>query len=96
MKPQLADFEAERMLQEAKYIWSDKHGGFLRARRKGQSAADYEGSNPDVISAEEVSDHGLTEPRLDALLGDRRMALEHRRMALEWLAERIKQGSGPS
>ena len=87
MKPQLADAEAERMLKEAKYIWSDKHKGFVRARRKGQSVADYERSEPDVISAEEFSDHGLTEPRLDALLGDLRMALE-------WFAERIKLGSG--
>jgi hypothetical protein len=55
--------------------------------RKGQSVADYERSQPDVISAEEFSDHGLTEPSMDALL-------ENRRMALEWLAERIKQGSG--
>jgi len=94
MKPQLADVEAERMLKEAKYIWSDKHRGFVRARRKGKSLADYQRNEPDVISAEEFSDHGLTEPRLDALLRDRRMALEHRRIALDWLAERIKQGSG--
>jgi hypothetical protein len=87
MKPQLADVEAEKMLKEAKYIWSDEHRGFVRARRKGQSVADYERSESDVISAEEFSDHGFTEPRLDALLRDRRMALE-------WLTERIKQGSG--
>jgi hypothetical protein len=96
MKPQLADVEAERMLKEAKYIWSDEHQGYARARRKGKSLPDYQTNEPDVISAEEFSDHGLTEPRLDGLLGDRRIALEHRRMALEWLTERIKQGSGAS
>ena len=48
---------------------------------KDKSPADYRRSEPDVISIEELSDNGLTDPH----------AL--RRDALEWLAERIKQGS---
>jgi hypothetical protein len=87
MKPPLADAEAERRLKEAKYIWSDEHREYIRARRKGRSPADDRRNEPDVISPEEFPDHFLTEPRLDSLL-------EARRMALEWLAERIKQGSG--
>jgi hypothetical protein len=61
MKPQLADVEAERMLKEAKYIWSDKHRGFVRGRRKGKSLADYQRNEPDVISIEKLSDNGLTD-----------------------------------
>jgi hypothetical protein len=56
----------------------------VRARRKGQSLADYRRSEPDVISMEELSDNGLTDP--NALP-------KERRDVLEWLAERIKQGS---
>jgi hypothetical protein len=55
----------------------------VRARRKGQSLADYRRSEPDVISTEELSDNGLTDP--NALP-------KERRDVLEWLAERIKQG----
>ncbi len=76
MKPQLNDTEAERILDDEKYIWSDTRKGYVRARRKGQS--------PDVISLEELSDNGLTDPH----------ALHReRRNVLVWLAERIKQGS---
>jgi hypothetical protein len=84
MKPQLNDVEAERMLEGGEYIWSDWHKGYVRARRKGQSLADYRRSELDVISMEELSDHGLTDP--NALP-------KERRDVLEWLAERIKQGS---
>ena len=62
MKPQLNDVEAERMLEGGEYIWSDWHKGYVRARRKGQSLADYGRSEPDVISMEELSDNGLTDP----------------------------------
>jgi hypothetical protein len=55
----------------------------MRARRKGRSSADDRKSEPDVISEEELSDNGLTHP--DALP-------KERRAALDWLAERIKQG----
>jgi hypothetical protein len=85
MKPQLADAEAERMLKEAKYIWNDEHSGYMRARRKGRSPAEERKNEPDVISEEELSEHGLTHP--DALP-------KERSAALDWLAERIKQGSG--
>jgi len=81
MKPQLNDIEAERMLEDGEYIWSDWHKGYVRARRKGQSLADYRRGEPDVISLEELSDNGLTDPQAT------------RRDALEWLAERIKQGN---
>jgi hypothetical protein len=81
MKPQLNDIEAEKMLEDEEYIWSDWHKGYVRARRKGQSLADYRRSEPDVIGLEELSDNGLTDPQA------------MRRDALEWLAERIKQGS---
>ena len=84
MKPQLNDVEAERMLEGGEYIWRDWHKGYVRARRKGQSLADYRRSEPDVISMEELSDNGLTDP--NALP-------KERRDVLEWLAERIKQGS---
>jgi hypothetical protein len=84
MKPQLNDVEAEKMLEGGEYIWSDWHKGYVRARRKGQSLADYRRSEPDVISMEELSDNGLTDP--NALP-------KERRDVLEWLAERIKQGS---
>ena len=84
MKPQLNDVEAERMLEGGEYIWSDWHKGYVRARGKGQSLADYRRSEPDVISMEELSDNGLTDP--NALP-------KERRDVLEWLAERIKQGS---
>ena len=84
MKPQLNDVEAERMLEGGEYIWSDWHKGYVRARRKGQSLADYRRSEPDVISMEELSDNGLTDP--NALPTERRDVLE-------WLGERIKQGS---
>jgi hypothetical protein len=83
MKPPLADAEAERRLKEAKYIWDDGHTGYVRARRKGRSPADDRRNEPDVISEEELSDHGLTHP--DALP-------KERRAALDWLAERIRQG----
>lgn len=85
MKPQLNDAEAERMLEEGKYIWSDARTGYVRARRKGQSVADYRAVEPDVVTIEELSDHGLT---------DAYSRLEERTRALEWLAERIRQGSG--
>jgi hypothetical protein len=84
MKPQLNEIEAERMLEGGEYIWSDWHKGCVRARRKGQSLADNRRSEPDVISMEELSDNGLTDP--NALP-------KERRDVLEWLAERIKQGS---
>jgi hypothetical protein len=84
MKPQLNDVEAEKMLEGGEYIWSDWHKGYVRARRKGQSLADYRRSEPDVISMEELYDNGLTDP--NALP-------KERRDVLEWLAERIKQGS---
>jgi hypothetical protein len=84
MKPLLADAEAERMLEEAGYIWSDEHQGYTRARRKGQSLADYQRNEPHVISIEELSDNGLT---------DGHNFPKERRMVLEWLAERITQGS---
>jgi hypothetical protein len=83
MKPQLNEAEAEGML-EGKYIWSDEHTGYVRARRKGQSVADYRAVEPDVVSMEELSDHGLT---------DAHSRPEERRRGLEWLAERIRQGS---
>ena len=35
MKPQLNDCEAERMLENGEYIWSDTRKGYVRARRKG-------------------------------------------------------------
>jgi len=75
--------EAERMLQEAKYIWNDEHREYIRARRKGRSPADDRRNEPDVISEEELSDHGLTHP--DALP-------KERRAACDWLTERIRQG----
>jgi hypothetical protein len=76
MKPELNDIEAERMLEDAGYIWSDMRKGYVRSGRKGQSL--------DVISLEELSDNGLTDPH----------ALHReRRDVLVWLAERIKQGS---
>ena len=78
------DVEAERMLEGGEYIWSDWHKGYVRARRKGQSLADYRRSEPDVISMEELSDNGLTDP--NALP-------KERRDVLEWLAERIRQGN---
>ena len=84
MKPQLNDVEAERMLEDGEYIWSDTHKGYVRARRKGQSPADYRRSEPDVISIKELSDNGLT---------DAHTVPQERREVLEWLAERIKQGS---
>jgi hypothetical protein len=85
MKPQLADVEAERMLKEAKYIWSDEHQGYVRGRRKGKSSADGRTNKPDVISSEELSDNGLTDPNVST---------KERSKALDWLAERIEQGSG--
>jgi hypothetical protein len=84
MKPQLNNVEAERMLEGGEYIWSDWHKGYVRARRNGQSLADYRRSEPDVISMEELSDNGLTDP--NALP-------KESRDVLEWLAERIRQGS---
>ena len=84
MKPQLNDVEAERMLEGGEYIWSDWHKGYVRARHKGQSLADYRRSEPDVISMEELSDNGLTDPNAFP---------KERRDVLEWLAERIRQGS---
>ena len=83
MKPQLNDVEAERMLESGEYIWSDWHKGYVCARRKGRSLADYRRSEPDVISMEELSDNS-TDP--NALP-------KERRDVLDWLAERIKQGS---
>jgi hypothetical protein len=83
MKPPV-DAEAERMLEEADYIWSDGHKGYVRARRKGQSVADYQGDDPDVISEEELSDNSLT---------DLNVSTQERSKALGWLAERIEQGS---
>ena len=74
MKPQLNDVEAERMLEDGEYIWSDTHKGYVRARRKGQSPADYRRSEPDVISIEELSDNGLTEYRPPGAQGGTRMA----------------------
>jgi hypothetical protein len=74
------DIEAERILEDGEYIWSDWHKGYVRARRKGQPLADYRRNEPDSISLEELDDNGLTDP------------LAMRRDALEWLAERIKQG----
>jgi hypothetical protein len=84
MKPQLADAEAERMLKEAKYIWDDGHQGYLRARRKGKSSADDRSNKPDVITIEELSDNGLADPNVSTR--------DHRK-ALDWLVERIEQGS---
>ena len=49
------------MLENGEYIWSDTRKGYVRARRKGQSPADYRRSEPDVISIEELSDNGLTD-----------------------------------
>jgi hypothetical protein len=83
MKPPL-DAEAEIMLEETGYIWSDGHKGYVRARRKGQSVADYQGDDPDVISEEELSDNGLTDPNVST---------KARSKALGWLVERIEQGS---
>ncbi len=83
MKPPL-DAEAEIMLEEADYIWSDGHKGYVRARRKGQSVADYQGDDPDIISIEELSDNGLTDPNVST---------KARSKALDWLTERIEQGS---
>ena len=83
MKPQLNDAEAERMLEDGEYIWSDTHKGYVRARRKGQFA-DYRKTEPDVIIVEELSDNGLTVPHAVPKEG---------REVFEWLAERIKQGS---
>jgi hypothetical protein len=83
MNPQLPDAEAGSMLKEAKYIWNDEHRGYMRTRRKGRSPADERRTEPDVISEEELSDHGLTHP--DALP-------KERRAVLDWLAERIRQG----
>ena len=65
MKPQLNDTEAERILDDENYIWSDTRKGYVRARRKGQS--------PDSISLEELSDNGLTDPH--ALHRERRDVL---------------------
>jgi hypothetical protein len=42
----------------------------MRARRKGRSPDDDRRNEPDVISVEELSDHGLTHP--DALPKERR------------------------
>jgi hypothetical protein len=84
MKPQLADVEAERMLKKARYIWDDEHQGYVRARRKRQSPADDRRNDPDFISIEELSDNGLTDPNVSTR--------DHRK-ALDWLAERIEQGS---
>jgi hypothetical protein len=83
MNPQLPDAEAESMLKEAKHIWNDEHRGYMRARRKGRSPANDRRNEPDVISEEGLSDHGLTYP--DALP-------KERRAALDWLAERIREG----
>jgi hypothetical protein len=83
MKPPL-DAEAERTLEEADYIWSDGHQGYMRARRKGQSPANYRRNEADVISIEELSDNGLTDPNVST---------KERSKALGWLAERIEQGS---
>jgi hypothetical protein len=74
---------AASMLKEAKYIWNDEHRGYMRARRKGRSPANDRRNEPDVISEEGLSDHGLIYP--DALP-------KERRAALDWLAERIRQG----
>ena len=62
MQP-LNDIEAERMLEDGEYIWTDRHKGYMRARRKGQSLADYRRSEPDIISLEELDDNGFTDPR---------------------------------
>jgi len=84
MKPQLADAEAERMLKKARYIWDDGYQGYVRTRRKGQSPADDRSNDPDVISIEELSDNGFTDPNVST---------RDPRKALDWLAERIEQGS---
>ena len=76
MKPQLNDAEAERMLEDGEYIWSDTHKGYVRARRKGQFA-DYRKTEPDVIIVEELSDNGLTVPHAVPKEG---------REVFEWLA----------
>ena len=92
MKPHLNDCEAERMLENGEYIWSGTRKGYVRARRKGKSPTDYRRSEPDVISIEELSDNGLTDP-YDALKERRtrfaEVALQLRREELPLTLDRI-------
>jgi hypothetical protein len=81
MPAELSD-DAEKMLALHGYFWDSLLYGFRRARRIGQESLDqYLKAAPNVISFEELTDHGLFEPHATPA----KIAA-----SLKWLEQRVK------
>jgi hypothetical protein len=74
--------EAEALLELHGYVWDNLLDGFRRMRRIGQESLDqYLQAAPDVISFEELDDHGFFDPSVP---------FSQRTDSLKWLEQRIK------
>jgi len=77
------DPRADQLLKKHGYRWDDWHYGFRRVRRpESESTDQYIARGPIIVSFEELEDHGLYMPPGKTGTG--------RRIALQWLEERIK------
>ncbi len=80
------DPRADGLLRKHGYRWDDWHYGFRRVRRPDSESTDqYVARGPIIISFEELEDHGLLTP-----LTPPGKTGTGRRVALQWLEERIK------
>jgi hypothetical protein len=86
MTSELPD-EAEILLKLHGYVWDNLLDGFRKVRTIGQESLEhYLKAAPDVISFEELKDHGLFEPIAP---------FSQRTDSLKWLEQRIKFGKPP-
>ena len=81
---QRVDSDARKILDEAGWMWDQARNAFRRMQRRGEPLHDYERrTEQDVISFEELDDHGLA-PQSHDLVGE-----SQRLAGLEWLRARI-------
>jgi hypothetical protein len=86
MASQLSE-EAETLLQLHSYVWDNLLDGFRRVRHIGHESLDqYLQAAPNVISFEELKDHGFF---------DSSVPFPQRTDSLKWLEQRIKLGKPP-
>lgn len=72
--------EAIQLLDEADWLWSGRDGAFVKARDpEKETIEQYRSHPPDLISYEELHNHGLTGRTLTA----------EREAGLQWLRGRL-------
>lgn len=74
--------EAVTLMEERAWHWDGYYFAFRGARRAGESTEEYLRRPPDLVTYEEISDHGLTATGLSA---------DERAQALDWLRQRLEQ-----